>query len=110
MPTSAELVLDGTKYSNQADIVLDSTYLLRIIAYKNDNNLQRRLSKLPASPNDPVHVFEKLQNDNRLDLTIAFRIIRKDEHGNLTIIWRELDRKKPPVITFAENVEMADFN
>ena len=106
----AELVLDGTKYSNQADIVLDSTYLLRIVAYKNDNNLQRRLNKVPASPSDPVQVFEKLQNDNRLDLTIAFRIIRKDEHGNLTIIWRELDRKKPPVITFGENVEMADFN
>lgn len=106
----ADLLLDGTKYSNQAEIVLDTTYLLRIVAYKNGNNLQRRLSRPSLSPNDPVLNFEKLQSDNRLDLTVAFRIIRKDEQGNLTIIWREIDRKKPPVITFGENVEMADFN
>ncbi len=105
-----ELSLEGIKYSNSASLVLDSTYLLRIIAYKNGNNLHRRLSREGLSPNDPVWSFSKLQSDNRLDLIVAFRIIRKDADGNLTVIWKELSRKKPPVITFAETEGMADFN
>ncbi|MEO7673117.1 MAG: hypothetical protein ABIU09_03445 [Pyrinomonadaceae bacterium] len=105
-----EMNLDGVKYSDHADLVVDSTYLLRIIAYKNGNNLQRRLSREGLSPNDPVWNFEKLQTDHRLDLIVAFRVIRKDSSGNITIIWKEISRKKPPVITFAENEGMADFN
>ncbi len=105
-----EIVLGGVKFSNNADLVLDSTYLLRIIAYKSGNNLQRRLAREGLSPNDPVWNFAKLQTDHRLDLTVAFRIIRKDADGNVTVIWKELSRKKPPVITFAENEGMADFN
>lgn len=104
------LLLGGTKYANQAEILLESTYLLRIIAYKNGNNLQRRLARSTAAIDDPVHGFEKLLTDHRLDLIVAFRVIRKDEHGNLTLIWRELARRKPPVITFPEDQRMADFN
>jgi hypothetical protein len=105
-----EMSLDGIKYSHSTDLALDSTYLLRIIAYKNGNNLQRRLTRERLSPNDPVWSFARLQTDHRLDLIVAFRIIRKDTDGNLTLIWKEIRRKKPPVITFAENEGMADFN
>ncbi len=105
-----ELVLEGIKYSDRVSISLDTTYLLRTIAYKNGNNLQRRLDRATKGVNDPVWGFEKLQTDHRLDLTVAFRIIRKDEYGNLTIIWKEMSRKKPPVITFPEDQGMADFN
>lgn len=105
-----EINLGGVKYSDRTDLVLNSTFLLRIIAYKNGNHLQRRLSREGLSPNDPVWSFSKLLNDNRLDLTVAFRIIRKDADGNLTLIWKEINRKKPPVITFAETDGMADFN
>lgn len=104
------LSLDGVKYRDRSEIILNSTYLLRTIAYKNGNNLQRRLDKATLPADDPVRGFEKLQTDHRLDLIVAFRIIRKDEHGNLTIIWREICRKKAPVITFPEAQAMADFN
>ena len=104
------IVLDGVKFTDRAEIALNSTYLLRTIAYKNGNNLQRRLDRATIATDDPVRGFEKLLTDHRLDLIVAFRIIRKDEHGNLTIIWREILRKKPPVITFPDDQAMADFN
>lgn len=106
----SEMLLGGNAYSNQAPIVLNTTYLLRIIAYKNGNNLQRRVDRSTFAKDDPIHNFEKLLMDHRLDLTVAFRVIRKDQYGNLTIIWKEMSRKKPPVITFGEGQGMADFN
>ncbi len=105
-----ELTLGGNVYSNTASIDLNSTYLLRIIAYKNGNNLQRRLDRAAPGENDPLRGFEKLLTDHRMDLTVAFRIIRKDENGNLTIVWREMNRRKPPVITFPDDQSLADFN
>ena len=105
------LLLGGTKYTDRSEIVLGQTYLLRIVAYKNGNNLQRRLVRASTiTKDDPVYGFERLQTDHRMDVTLAFRIIRKDENGVLTLIWRELARKKPPVITFGENEGMSDFN
>lgn len=104
------IVLDGRRFSDRVVANLDTTYLLRTIAYKNGNNLQRRLDRAGLAADDPIRGFEKLQTDHRLDLIVAFRIIRKDEHGNLTLIWREISRKKPPVITFADDQGMADFN
>ena len=104
------LLLGGTKYTDRSEIVLGQTYLLRIVAYKNSNNLQRRLTRASITKDDPIYGFERLQTDHRMDLTLAFRIIRKDENGVLTLIWRELARKKPPVITFGENEGMSDFN
>ena len=104
------LLLEGTNYTDNAEIRRDSTYLLRIIAYRNGNNLQRRLAKAAMTLDDPVRGFETLLTDNRLDLVVAFRVIRRDEHDNLTIIWREISRKKPPVITFPEDHGMADIN
>ena len=80
------LALSGTTYTDNAEIRTDSTYLLRIVAYKNGNNLQRRLANAAISVNDPLRGFETLLTDNRLDLIIAFRIIRRDEHNNLTLL------------------------
>ena len=104
------LMLDGTDYTDNAEIRINSTYLLRIVAYKNGNNLQRRLAKAPMTVDDPIRGFETLSTDNRLDMIVAFRVIRRDEHNNLTILWREISRRKPPVITFPEEHGMADIN
>ena len=104
------LALSGTTFTDNAEIRTDSTYLLRIVAYKNGNNLQRRLAKAAIALDDPIRNFEILLTDNRLDLIIAFRVIRRDDHNNLTILWREISRKKPPVITFPEDHGLADIN
>ena len=104
------LALGGRSYTDNAEIRIDTTYLLRIIAYKNGNNLQRRLSKAAMTVDDPVRGFETLLTDNRVDMVVAFRVIRRDEHDNLTVLWREVSRKKAPVITFPDEHGMADIN
>lgn len=50
--------------------------------------------------------YNELDFDRREDVFVAFRIIRKDEDGSITILWKELDSKKSPKI----NREKAEPN
>lgn len=43
--------------------------------------------------------YNELDFDKREDIFVAFRIIRKDDDGSITILWKELDSKKSPKIT-----------
>jgi len=100
---------NGITYSNKITPKLDKTYAVRIIAYRNGNNLKRRLPLEGLSPDSNVIGFVKVQTDNRLDLLVVFRIIRREADGNITLLWKEVERRKSPVITFAKNQELADF-
>ena len=97
------------KYSNIVVPKIDTTYATRIVAYRNDNNLARRLPREGLAADNPVTSFQMVQADNRFDLLVAFRVIRREADGNLTILWKELTRKKSPVITFDRDQELADF-
>ena len=99
----------GVKYSKGVLPQLRTTYAMRIVAYKNGNNLERRLAKDGIGPDHPVRMFQKLEEDNRVDLLVAFRIVRKEDDGNLTIVWKELERKKAPVLRFGHDEEMSDL-
>ena len=101
---------DGVRYSKYVRPQLGTTYAMRIIAYRNGNNLERRMAREGVGPDHPVMMFKKLEDeDNRVDLLVAFRIVRRGEDGNLTIVWKELDRKKSPVLRFAQDEEMTDL-
>jgi hypothetical protein len=65
------------------------TYALRLIAYR--GSFVQTFRGLP---------FDLLAGDERDDLTVAFRVLRKDKAGNLTILWKELLRKDAPKIKF----------
>lgn len=67
----------------------DTTYALRVVAYR--GNIFRRFRGF---------VFDLLQGDKRIDLTIVFRVIRKEQDGSLTLVWKELERKDAPRIKF----------
>ena len=82
---------------------------MRIVAYRNGNNLIKRLSPDGINRNSPVFKFLQVQQDNRVDLLIAFRVIRQDLNGNLTILWKELNRKRSPEINFKGGEELSDF-
>ncbi|MEP6903577.1 MAG: hypothetical protein ABJA66_17775 [Actinomycetota bacterium] len=41
-----------------------------------------------------------LDGDNRIDLTLAFRVIRKEPDGGITLLWKEIERQKSPPIKF----------
>lgn len=100
---------DGILYSNLAKPRVGGTYAVRIVAYRNGNNLIKRLSPDGINRNSPVFKFLQVQQDNRVDLLIAFRVIRQDLNGNLTILWKELNRKRSPEINFKGGEELSDF-
>jgi hypothetical protein len=54
-------------------------------------------------------MFLALKDDNRTDLTVAFRIIRKDADGSITLVWKKLVEKTPPEIVFPDDAPMMDF-
>jgi hypothetical protein len=80
---------DGYQYKKTAPVVENATYALRVIAYK--GNILRTYRGF---------VFDMLAGDKRIDLTLAFRVVRKDDDGGVTIIWRELARRESPRIKF----------
>jgi hypothetical protein len=67
------------------------TYALRLIAYR--GSIVQTFRGLP---------YDLLAGDERDDLTVAFRVVRKDKAGNLTILWKELARKDAPKMKFTK--------
>ena len=68
------------------------TYALRLVAYR--GSFIQMFRGLP---------YDLLAGDERDDLTVAFRIVKKDKAGNLTILWKELARKDAPKIKFSKS-------
>ncbi len=64
-----------------------TTFVLRSIAY---NGKYFRAIKGVT--------YNEFGFDNRRDVIVAFRIVDRDGEGNVTIIWKELQRKDAPVI------------
>lgn len=67
---------NGHAYGVAAQVRPDTTYVLRSIIYKTEDSFNRRRKAT--------------------DLLVAFRVVRKAEDGSVTLIWRELQRSKPP--------------
>lgn len=108
------LQIDEFVYANRLIAIPDMTYALRIIAYRNGNNVTKRLNRyalqgIAPPPESQDMMFLALRDDTRIDLTVGFRVIRRDSDGSITLIWKELGRKESPVITFPDNVALADF-
>lgn len=67
----------------------NTTYAMRVVAYK--GNIIRSFKG---------YRFDLLAGDKRIDLILAFRIIRQDKDGAVTIVWKELARKESPKLKF----------
>lgn len=80
---------DGFEYKKRVPVVENATYGLRVIAYK--GSLFRSFRGF---------YFDLLAGDKRIDLTIALRVVRRDEDGGVTIVWRELARRSAPRLQF----------
>lgn len=100
---------EGVRYSKVVLPEVGTTYAMRIVAYKNGNNVTRRLATGSYAPDHPIMMFQKLEEDNRADLLVAFRIVRREDDGNITIVWKELKHKKSPVLSFGHDEELTDL-
>lgn len=83
------VVSDGFVYRKTARVAENSTYALRVVAYKGSILKTFR----------GFH-FDLLAGDKRIDQTLAFRVVRKEADGGVTIVWRELARREAPRIKF----------
>jgi hypothetical protein len=72
-------------YRNSLPALENMTYALRVVAYRAAvyRAFQGRL-------------YNILEGDNRQDIIVAFRLVRREGNGNLTLLWKELDRKSAP--------------
>jgi hypothetical protein len=79
---------DGFYYATALRAVENMTYVLRSVAYRG-----RVLRSVAGA------VYNELDLDERADVTVAFRIVRKHDSGGVTLVWRELSRRKAPELS-----------
>ena len=90
-------------YSNKLKIKENTTYAIRVIAYKYKDKAKRRFTRNGEKP------LWYLDFDKRKDVIAAFRIVRKSDDGGLTIVWKELQEIKSPTIVFQKDEQATDF-
>ena len=91
---------EGYRYSRNVEAEVGEIYLMRVVGYE----VQKMdLNKVLKTGDDKIKFkFQTINRDERKDVIIAFRVIRKEADGNLTIVWKQLDEKKSPEIIFQQ--------
>lgn len=69
----------------------NTTYALRVVAFK--GSLYRAFRG---------YRYDLLGGDKRIDITVAFRVVRKNTDGSVTLLWKELERRDAPKFQFAK--------
>jgi hypothetical protein len=81
----AGVIVNNIFFSDNAEIELDSTYIMRSIAFD--------IEKIVSVDGLTYNEFEL---DKRQDIIVAFQVVRRDADGSITIVWKEISRKKSP--------------
>ena len=101
---------NGFIYTNNLKVEENTTYALRIIAYKFKDKWSTRLWYKNA---DKLSVDERkfagIDYDKRSDSLFVFRVIRKNDVGDITIVWKQLSKQKSPKIVYEEDEKLTDF-
>lgn len=75
----------GFYYSHQLNLVDNMTYAMRVVAYR---------TAMFRSFNG--FIYDEADFDKRIDLLVVFRVIRKHDDGSITMVWKQLDKKRSP--------------
>jgi hypothetical protein len=78
-------------YRNILPVMENTTYLLRSIAYK--GNSTQTIQGI---------TFDEMELDKRKDVVVAFRVVRRDADGSVTLLWKELTSKNSPKLKAAK--------
>ncbi|MCB1023165.1 MAG: hypothetical protein KDB79_02165, partial [Acidobacteria bacterium] len=84
-------VQDGFAYGLGVYAEAESTSAVRLIAYR-----ARYLKYVEGV------AYDEFSFDKRRDIIVAFRVIRKDDEGRITVLWKELQNKKAPRIKIVD--------
>lgn len=96
---------NGSTLISRVKPQLNNTYAIRIIAYKVANSFPPVTGKTPTIQLK----FMSLSYDKRSDEIIVFKIVRKDEIGGLTLVWKQLSKRDAPKIKFSKDEPLSDF-
>lgn len=88
---SGGIQISDNIYKTKAAAAENTSYVLRTIAYKG------RIKK--NSARQRTNIF---QNDQRKDVLLVFRVVRKHDDGSVTLLYKELNRKAVPKIVLEE--------
>lgn len=97
---------DGFHYSNAVNPAKNWTYGLRVSAFK----IANALPPVAAGLSMMELKFLSLSLDKRDDILVVFRVIRKDDNGGLTIVWKELARKDAAKLKFRKDEPLDDLD
>jgi hypothetical protein len=89
---SAGITSDGFLYRRGVRAVENTTYVLRSVAY---NGVYQRTAQGIS--------YNELNFDKRRDIIVAFRVVRRESDGSVTILWKELVRNKSPKFIRKDN-------
>ncbi len=78
---------DGFLYRRALYAKDNTTYVLRSIAY--NGSFYRAVQNI---------AYNELAFDKRKDVIVAFRIVRRDADGSVTILWKQLTRNNSPKV------------
>jgi hypothetical protein len=77
------------EYKKAHPLIENATYALRVVAYR--GNVFRSFRG---------YRFDVLGGDKRIDLTLAFRVVRRETDGSATLLWKEIERREAPRLEF----------
>ncbi len=92
-------------YANRLKPMVETTYAIRVVAYKPGNEPWAAFGRKPARNPDSEagRNLLALKYDNRQDLIVAFRVIRLDADGSVSILWRRISKKSAPKLMFDDD-------
>lgn len=76
------VLADGFTYRKFYTLQENHVYLMRSVAYKRREQVER--NKV---------VYDDLTNDNRKDVIVVFQVVRLSGEDGVTLLWKELQRK-----------------
>ena len=76
------VVADGFSYRKFHALQENHTYLIRSIAYRRRERVER--NKV---------VYDELTHDNRKDVIVVFQVVRLSGEDGVTLLWKQLQRK-----------------
>lgn len=90
----SEGIKDGSyQYSDSAQAMENTTYVVRVIEYQ---------GKILLPLENSGRSINLLEKDKRADIIVVFRTVRKSSDGSLTILWKQLQRKESPKIELSD--------
>ncbi|MFT3742815.1 MAG: hypothetical protein QM785_00845 [Pyrinomonadaceae bacterium] len=106
---SAKLFAKGVKaggyvYAERLDTSAGPTFAVRKIEFKKGGKDVTYDTKF-----GPLDIERVLRHKERKDTVYVFRVVRKDEDGVLTLVWKQLSRKDAPAIVFRKGDKYPDL-